>query len=70
MGAARARLRVTAGEGVRAVTTLADRQARWQGEAERNGGTHPLVRNADTRLLRRMRARALPPLRGAGLSEA
>jgi dihydroxy-acid dehydratase len=51
-------------------TTLADRRARWQGEAGRNGGTHPLVRNADTRLLRRMRARALPPLRGAGLSEA
>ncbi|HEX3312660.1 MAG TPA: dihydroxy-acid dehydratase [Streptosporangiaceae bacterium] len=50
--------------------TLADRLARWQGDAERNGGTHPLVRNADTRLLRRMRARALPPLRGAGLSEA
>jgi dihydroxy-acid dehydratase len=50
--------------------TLAARQARWQGEAERNGGTHPLVRKADTRLLRRMRARALPPLRGAGLSEA
>ena len=50
--------------------TLAARQTRWQGEAERNGGTHPLVRKADTRLLRRMRARALPPLRGAGLSEA
>ena len=50
--------------------TLAARQARWRDEAERNGGTHPLVRNADTRLLRRMRARALPPLRGAGLSEA
>ncbi len=50
--------------------TLADRLARWQAEAERNGGTHPLVRAADTRLLRRMRARALPPLRGAGLSEA
>ena len=50
--------------------TLADRRARWQGEAERNGGTHPLVRDADTRLLRRMRTRALPPLRGAGLSEA
>ena len=50
--------------------TLAARRARWQDEAERNGGTHPLVRTADTRLLRRMRARALPPLRGAGLSEA
>ncbi len=50
--------------------TLAARQARWQAEAERNGGTHPLVRVADTRLLRRMRARALPPLQGAGLSQA
>jgi dihydroxy-acid dehydratase len=46
------------------------RQARWQAEAERNDGTHPLVRPADTRLLRRMRACALPPLQGAGLSEA
>jgi dihydroxy-acid dehydratase len=50
--------------------TLAARQARWQAEADRNGGTHPLVRAADTRLLRRMRARALPPLQGAGLSQA
>ena len=47
-------------------TSLAARRARWQGGAERNGGTHPLVRDARTRLLRRMRARALPPLRGAG----
>jgi dihydroxy-acid dehydratase len=51
-------------------TTLATRQARWQAEADRNNGTHPLVRPADTRLLRRMRAWALPPLQGAGLSEA
>jgi dihydroxy-acid dehydratase len=50
--------------------TLAARQARWQDEAGRNGGTHPLVRAADTRLLRRMRARALPPLQGGGLSQA
>ena len=50
--------------------TLAERRARWQAEAERNGGTHPLVRPIGTRLLRRMRARALPPLQGAGLSEA
>src|SRR5438105_8805220 len=50
--------------------TLAARQVRWQAEADRNGGTHPLVRAADTRLLRRMRARALPPLQGAGLSQA
>ena len=50
--------------------TLAARQAQWQAEAERNDGTHPLVRPAATRLLRRMRACALPPLQGAGLSEA
>jgi dihydroxy-acid dehydratase len=49
--------------------TLAARRARWEAEAERNGGTHPLVRPAATRLLRRMRASALPPLQGAGLSE-
>jgi dihydroxy-acid dehydratase len=49
--------------------TLAARQARWQAEAERNDGTHPLVRSARTRLLRRMRAHALPPLQGGGLSE-
>jgi len=50
--------------------TLAGRRARWQAEAERNGGAHPLVRSAGTRLLRRMRACALSPLQGAGLSEA
>jgi len=44
--------------------TLAARQAQWQAVAERNGGTHPLVRPADTRLLRRMRTRALPPAPG------
>src|ERR1700760_4494341 len=49
--------------------TLAARRARWQAEAERNGGTHPQVRPADTRLLRRARANALPPLQGAGLSD-
>src|SRR5580698_2927219 len=49
--------------------TLTARRARWEDEADRNGGTHPLVRPADTRLLRRMRACALPPLQGAGLSD-
>jgi dihydroxy-acid dehydratase len=48
--------------------TLTARRDRWQAEAGRNGGVHPLVRTAETRLLRRMRARALPPLQGAGLS--
>ncbi len=50
--------------------TLTARRTRWQAEAERNGGTHPLVRPAGTRLLRRMRASALSPLQGAGLSQA
>jgi dihydroxy-acid dehydratase len=50
--------------------TLAARRDRWQSEASRNDGIHPLVRAADTRLLRRMRARALSPLQGAGLSQA
>jgi dihydroxy-acid dehydratase len=49
--------------------TLAARRARWQAEAERNGGTHPMIRPAGTRLLQRMRTCALPPLQGAGLSE-
>jgi dihydroxy-acid dehydratase len=49
--------------------TFAARQAQWEAEAKRNDGTHPQVRPAATRLLRRMRACALPPLQGAGLSE-
>ncbi len=50
--------------------TFTARRDQWQAEASRNGGAHPLVRPADTRLLRRMRARALSPLQGAGLSQA
>jgi len=38
--------------------TLTARRDWWQAEASRNSGVHPLVRTADTRLLRRMRARA------------
>jgi len=49
---------------------FAARRARWQAEAERNGGTHARVRPVSTRLLRRMRACALSPLQGGGLSEA
>jgi dihydroxy-acid dehydratase len=49
--------------------TAAARRARWEAEAARNGGAHPLIRPAGTRLLRRMRAWALPPLQGAGLSD-
>ncbi len=50
--------------------TFTARRDQWQAEASHNGGVHPLVRTADTRLLRRMRARALSPLQGAGLSQA
>jgi dihydroxy-acid dehydratase len=50
--------------------TFTARRDQWQAEASHNGGVHPLVRTADTRLLRRMRARALAPLQGAGLSQA
>ncbi|HEV3360564.1 MAG TPA: dihydroxy-acid dehydratase [Pseudonocardiaceae bacterium] len=50
--------------------TVAARRSRWEAEAAANGGTHPLVRPVDSRLLLRMRAWALPPLQGAGLSES
>ena len=50
--------------------TAAARRERWEAEAARNGGTHPLVRPVRTRLLRRMRAWAKPPLQGAGLADA
>jgi dihydroxy-acid dehydratase len=49
--------------------TLTARQERWQAEANRNGGIHPLIPAVTSRLLRRMRAFALPPLQGAGLSD-
>ena len=50
--------------------TLTARRDRRQAEADSSNGVHPLVRTAGTRLLRRMRARALSPLQGAGLSQA
>ena len=51
-------------------STLAARRARWEAEVGDNGGSHPLIRPAESRLLRRMRAWALPPLQGAGLAAA
>ncbi len=45
------------------------RLSSWHQAAEAHGGVHPLVRVADTRLLRRMRATASPALRGAGMSD-
>src|SRR5256885_14494186 len=50
--------------------TLAARRDRWHAEADGNNGVHPLVRAADTRLLRRMRAPALSPPPGPGLAHA
>ncbi len=47
--------------------TRQGRLAQWRQAAEANGGTHPLVRPADGRLLRRMRALASPALQGAGM---
>jgi dihydroxy-acid dehydratase len=49
--------------------TEAARRARWQDEVKGNDGIHPLVRPVSSRLLRRMRAWALPPLQGGGLSQ-
>src|SRR6202042_387496 len=48
----------------------ARRAQAWQDAVDVNGGVHPDVMPAAPRLLRRMRAFALPPLQGAGLSEA
>jgi dihydroxy-acid dehydratase len=47
--------------------TRGHRLAQWQQAADEHGGTHPLVRTAQGRLLRRMRAMASPALQGAGM---
>lgn len=44
------------------------RLAAWNQAAADNGGTHPLVREVEQRLLRRMRTTAAPALQGAGMS--
>lgn len=49
--------------------TLAARLAKWQQEAAANGGTHPLVRPVEARLLKRMRALAGTAIQGAGMSD-
>ncbi|TDT33139.1 dihydroxy-acid dehydratase [Naumannella halotolerans] len=46
-----------------------DRQARWQAEAESNGGLSPHVRAVQSRLLKRMRLLANPAILGAGMGE-
>lgn len=42
------------------------RAAAWREATERNGGTHPEARPVSNRLLKRMRAEARSPLKGAG----
>ncbi len=47
--------------------TLAARKAAWQKVVDANGGTHPSVGVADSRLLNRMRRSAVTAVFGAGM---
>ena len=44
-----------------------NRKERWQSEVDANGGVHPAVGDADTRLLNRMRSSAVSAVYGAGM---
>jgi dihydroxy-acid dehydratase len=46
---------------------LADRKAAWKKAVDANGGSHPNCGVANTRLLHRMRASAVPATQGAGM---
>ena len=46
-----------------------ERATAWRTAAERNGGIHPDVTPVTDRVLARMRATALPALRGGGMAE-
>ena len=46
---------------------MAARKAAWDAAVDANGGTHPSVGNADTRLLNRMRCSAVSAVHGAGM---
>lgn len=48
-------------------TVLAEREAAWQKVVAENGGTHPSIGHADTRLLNRMRRSAVSAIYGAGM---
>ncbi|TVQ05067.1 MAG: dihydroxy-acid dehydratase, partial [Roseinatronobacter sp.] len=43
------------------------RKANWDNEVAKNGGFHPSLPVADTRLLQRARHMAVPAIQGAGL---
>jgi dihydroxy-acid dehydratase len=49
--------------------TFATRNAAWQEAAATNGGAHPDIRPVTHRILRRMRATALPALQGGGMND-
>ena len=46
---------------------LDSRKATWEGVVSKNGGTHPSIGDADTRLLNRMRKSAVSAVYGAGM---
>ena len=46
---------------------MASRKAAWDAAVAANGGTHPSVGDADTRLLNRMRCSAVSAVHGAGM---
>jgi dihydroxy-acid dehydratase len=50
--------------------TFEKRAEKWQMTAEANGGVHPDARSISHRVLRRMRATALPALRGGGMTDS
>ena len=50
--------------------TFDERTAKWQAAATTNGGVHPDARPISHRVLRRMRATALPALRGGGMIDS
>ena len=47
--------------------TLESRKTKWKRVVDENGGMHPSVGNADTRLLNRMRRSAVSAIYGAGM---
>jgi dihydroxy-acid dehydratase len=49
--------------------TWAIRSAAWNARAQAHGGVHPDARSVSHRVLKRMRATALPALRGGGMTD-
>jgi dihydroxy-acid dehydratase len=49
--------------------TFEKRAATWKTAAAANGGMHPDARPVSHRVLKRMRATALPALRGGGMTD-